>query len=145
MPLTNISGSEDGGRYILVAINNAGFEIVIRNLYFLPEFLEEPQDVLTDVNETVLLSVAIDGSPLPSIQWQRLVNGSFEDIPGENQTMLQFNPVGYSDAGVYRSVISSTFNDTVYTETSRAATISGSICDNESLSSSLLPLILVYS
>ena len=125
LPLTNVTASEDGGRYIGIVRNDAGVEVIVRNVFLLPQFTEEPQDVITDVNETVLLSVAIDGAPLPSIQWQRLVNGSFEDIPGENQTTLQFNPVGYSDAGVYRSVISSTINDTVYSETSRAATLSG--------------------
>ena len=127
MPLTNISGSENGGRYILVAINDAGFEIVIRNLYFLPEFLEEPQDVLTDVNQSVSLNVVIDGSPMPTIRWQRLVEGYFNDIPDENQTTLQFNPVGFSDAGVYRSVIFNTINGTVIEVISREAFISGKV------------------
>ena len=125
LQLTNISGSENGGSYFVAVINDAGFEVIARNIYMIPQFLQEPQDISTMVNESVSLSVTIDGAPFPSIQWQRLVNGSFEDIPGENQTTLQFNPVGFSDAGVYRSVISSTVNDTVIEVISREAFISG--------------------
>ena len=94
-------------------------------MFFKPEIFGQPLDILTMANESVSLSVAIDGAPFPSIQWQRLVNGSFEDIPGENQTTLQFNPVGFSDAGVYRSVISNTINGTVNEVISREAFISG--------------------
>ena len=126
LQLTNISGSENGGSYFVAVINDAGFEVIVRNIYMIPQFLQEPQDISTMVNESVSLSVTIDGAPFPSIQWQkRLVNGSFEDIPGENQTTLQFNPVDFSDAGVYRSVISSTVNNTIYTYNSRNATVSG--------------------
>ncbi len=127
LPLTNISGSQNGGRYILVVLNEAGIDVIIRNLYFLPEFLEEPQDVLTNVNQTVSFNVAVDGSPFPSFQWQRLVNGSFEDLPGENQTTLQFSPVGYGDAGVYRCVISNTINGTEYEVISREAFVLGKL------------------
>ena len=127
LSLTNISSSENGGRYFGLVINEAGIEVIVRNVYFLPQFLDEPDDVLTDINATVSLFVAVDGSPIPSIQWQRLVNESFEDLPGENQTTLQFSPVSYGDAGVYRCVISNTVNGTVYTEISRAATVSGTL------------------
>ncbi len=125
LPLTNIIGSQNGGRYILAVVNDAGFDLIIRNLYFLPVFLEEPQDVLTGVNQTVSFLVAVDGSPMPGIQWQRLFEGNFLDIPGENETRLEFNSVSYSDAGVYRSVISNVINGTEFDVISREALLSG--------------------
>ena len=106
-------------------MNEAGTEITVRNLYFLPQFLEEPEGVLTMVNESVALSVVVDGSPFPYIQWQRLNNGMFIDQSDENQSTLQFPSIGYSDAGVYRCMISSTVNGSIERVTSRKAIVSG--------------------
>ncbi len=125
MTLNNISGSQNGGRYFIAIINDAGFEVIVRNLYVLPQIIQEPQDILTMVNQSVQFSITVDGAPFPSIQWQRLVNGTFEDLPGENQTTLQFSPVGYDDAGIYRCVISNTINGTEYEVISREAFVSG--------------------
>ncbi len=125
--LVNVNGSNDGGRYIFVALNDAGFEVVIRNLYFLPQFLEEPQDIVTRVNETVTLSVVVDGYPFPSIQWQRLVDGEFENVTGETTSTLQFDPISFIDAGVYRCVLYSTVNNTDYVIASRRIILSGKL------------------
>ena len=125
LTLVNANGSNDGGRYIFVALNDAGFEVVIRNLYFLPQFLEEPQDIVTRVNETVTLSVVVDGYPLPNIQWQRLVDGEFVDLIGENETILLFPSIQFSDAGVYRCIISNIINGTAEEKVSKEAILSG--------------------
>ena len=125
--LVNVNGSNDGGRYIFVALNDAGFEVVIINLYFLPQFLEEQQDIVTRVNKTVTLSVVVDGYPFPNIQWQRLVDGEFENVTGETKSTLQFDPITFSDAAVYRCVIYSTVNNTDYVIASRSILLSGKL------------------
>lgn len=125
LPLTNINGSHNGGRYFTTVLNDAGVEVIIRDLYFLPQFLEEPEDVLTAVNESVALSVVVDGSPFPSIQWQRLVDGVFQNQSDENSSVLQFPSIKHADAGVYRCVILSTINGTDYSDESREVTVSG--------------------
>ena len=106
-------------------MNDAGYEILTRSVYFLPRFLEHPKDILTDVNEGIALTVEVEGSPYPDIQWQKQVDGMFENLTNENETSLQFESVDYSDAGVYRSVISLFANGTFYSVTSEEAIISG--------------------
>ncbi len=121
----NFTGEENGGRYFSVIMNDAGFEVIVRNVYMLPLFVKEPEDIITEVNETVVLSVAVDGSPFPSIQWQKLENGLFTDLNGQNQPLLMIESVNYTDAGVYRCVLTSTINSTVHTTISKETTVSG--------------------
>ena len=121
----NFTGKENGGRYFSVVMNDAGFEVIVRNVYILPLFVKEPDDIITKVNETIVLSVAVDGSPFPSIQWQKLENGLFKDLYGQNQPLFVIESVNYTDAGVYRCVLTSTINSTVRTTISKETTVSG--------------------
>lgn len=126
LSLTNVTGVSNGGRYFLAAINDAGFEIVVMNLYVLPAFLSQPKDIFTEFGSNVSLSVFIDGSPYPNIQWQKLMeNGVFENVPGENAAIILFHPISYQDAGVYRCVISLAFDGQTYNGTSREAIVAG--------------------
>ena len=123
MNLSNVSVSENGGRYTCTVRNLAGIETVTRTVNFLPQFIEEPSDVVADVNERVILSVVAEGFPYPNFQWQKLVNGNFVNLNGENQSKLEFSSIDNSDSGTYQCVISSTINETVYRKTSRRASI----------------------
>lgn len=124
--LTNITGTDNGGRYLLIVSNDAGFEVVVRNIYVHPQILSQPEDVLTEFNSNASLSVLVDGSPYPSIQWQKLSeSGAYEDIPGENETSLRFQSVAFNNQGVYRCIASITANNQTYTDTSREAAIVG--------------------
>ena len=125
MNLSNVSVSENGGRYTCTVRNLAGIETVTRTVNFLPQFIEEPSDVVADVNESVILSVVAEGFPYPNFQWQRLTNGEFMNLDEENTTTLEFEPIKYSDAGIYRCVISSIVNNTEQKIFSRNATVSG--------------------
>ena len=125
LSLTNISSLINGGTYYSIVVNDAGYEITPRSIYFLPRFLRQPEDVFADVNDSVAFTVEVDGSPFPNIQWQRLVDDNFENLPGKNQTILLFESVDFSDAGIYRSVISITINSTEYTVNSTEVALAG--------------------
>lgn len=125
LPLTNVSGLKDGGLYALIVINNAGFEVVVRRLYFLPRILQQPEDIIAEVNQSVSTNVVIDGTPYPTIEWQKLIEGEFIAIPGENRTVLQFTSIDYTQAGVYKCLLSVVINKTEYVVESREFVISG--------------------
>ena len=125
LALENINSTYNGGVYYAVILNRAGVEVISRTIFFLPRFIEQPQDIETDINQNIGLSVSIDGFPFPDIQWQRLNNGEFMDLDGENTTTLEFGSIKYSDAGIYRCVISSIVNNTEQKVFSRNATVSG--------------------
>ena len=119
---TDINGEQNGGRYFLVVLNDAGFEVISRNLYILPVFLKQPEDIVLQGNESVTLTVEVDGAPFPDIQWQMLTNGNFTDLIGENQSVLSLD---YTDTGVYRCVISSEIKGRTYKEISDQSAVTG--------------------
>ena len=121
--LTNISASENGKEYTAIIQNAAGTETITRNIFFFPLFIEQPSNVDTDVNEPVVLTAVVSGFPYPNIQWQKQVEGTFKDLPGENQTILNFASIDYINAGVYRIVVTSTINETVHEIISDEVTI----------------------
>ena len=122
---TDITAPEDGGEYICIAVNDAGVGLSTSTLYVLPEFLEEPQDIKTDDGDVVYFTCLAESFPFPAYQWERLVNGQFEIVSGENGTVLLFDPVSYTDAGVYRCVVTNTINNTLNTIESQNATLFG--------------------
>ena len=128
--LTNVSVLDNGKEYIATIENNAGTETVTKSVFFLPRINEQPvENVITDANQPVVLSISFSGFPFPSAQWQKSDMGNFENLPGQNQTTLEFSSIDYSDAGVYRCVISTTINGTDYTIESQE-TIITSECTN---------------
>lgn len=125
-PILHLTNITDGGLYIVVVINYAGYEVFTWSVYLYPVILKEPEDLLTMITDSVSLSVEVDGSPSPMVQWQKLnSNGIYEDLPGENMTTLYFMSIGYSDAGLYRCLVTSIVNGTGLTTMSREAIISG--------------------
>ena len=123
--LTNITAPENGGEYICIAVNDAGAGMSTSTLYVIPEFLQEPQDIKTEDGVVESFTCLAESFPFPVYQWERLVNGELEVVSGENGTVLQFNPVSYTDAGVYRCVVTNTINNTLNTIESQNATLFG--------------------
>ena len=125
--LINITAPENGGEYICIAVNEAGAGLSTSTLYVIPEFLQEPQDIKTEDGVVESFTCVAESFPFPVYQWERLVNGEFEVVSDENRTVLLFSHVGYSDAGVYRCVVTNTINNTLNTIESQNATLFGKI------------------
>ena len=120
---TDITAPEDGGEYICIAVNDAGVGLSTSQLNVLPEFVEQPLSINTTVPSSFNLTCLAESFPYPSYQWQMMNTGMFEDIEGENRTYLEFDPVDFSDFGMYRCVATNTINGEEYTNTSEAALI----------------------
>jgi len=127
--LTNITAPENGGEYICVAVNDAGAGLSTSTLYVVPEFIEEPQDIKTENGSVESFSCLAESFPFPEYQWERYVNGQYEALSGEDGTVLEFDPVSYTDAGVYRCVVTNTINNTLNTIVSQNATLYGKIME----------------
>ena len=122
--ITMINGS-DGGEYICVAINEAGFDNATVTLYVLPEILQDPENVYVQDGDTVTLTCVADSFPSPDYQWEimNMSSGEFEPIYQEMNNTLVFDPIGYEDYGTYRcKVTTPTINQVI---TSEEAVITG--------------------
>ena len=112
LTLDNVIGSS-GGDYTCVVFNDAGFDIASVTLYISPEILLEPMNVYTDDNELVMLTCEADSFPPPEYQWQ-MMEAQFDDLVGEINSTLVFDPVDFSDFGTYRCVVTTPIiNETV--------------------------------
>ena len=123
--LTDITAPENGGEYICIAVNDAGVGLSTSELNVLLEFVEQPQSINATVPSSFNLTCLAESFPYPSYQWQMMNRGTlmFEDIDGENRTTLEFDPVDFSDFGLYRCVATNTINGEEYTNTSEASLI----------------------
>ena len=122
--ITMINGS-DGGEYICVTINEAGFDNAAVTLYVLPKILQDPENVYVQDGDTVTLTCIADSFPSPDYQWEMMnrSTGAFEPIDGETNTTLVFDYVDYDDYGTYRcEVTTPTINEVM---TSEEAVITG--------------------
>lgn len=84
-----------------------------------PAVTTQPVDVRTYFGSNVVFQVAVSGTPAPTIQWQREINGTFTDIAGATGTALTLNNAATLDATRYRAVVSNSAG----TVNSRAATL----------------------
>ena len=94
-----------GGSYQCVVFNDAGFEIVDTNLSVAPLFIVQPQSINREVDEYTNFTCEAVSFPDPYYQWQRYMDGQFEDIPDANTSMLIFL-VDFDSYGMYRCVAS---------------------------------------
>ena len=114
--LMDVNAPTNGGQYSCVAVNDAGNGTDSATLYFVPEFVVQPQDQLTTAGSTFNLTCMAEGFPYPSIQWQFMnrVSGLFEDIPGEVDNLLLFKDIEHSEFGMYRCVAMNLINEEVF-------------------------------
>ena len=94
-----------GGSYQCVVFNNAGFETVDTNLSVAPLFIVQPQSIDRKVNEYTNLTCEAVSFPNPYYQWQRYIDGQFENISDANTSMLMLQ-VASDSYGLYRCVAS---------------------------------------
>lgn len=71
-------------------------------IWSIPQITQQPQDVLADGGQTVVLEVAATGVPAPTIQWYK--DGA--QLGGRTGPVLQLVDINGSNAGVYHAVAS---------------------------------------
>ena len=124
--LTDVNAPDNGGEYICAAMNDAGIGISTSTLYFLPEFIQQPESVTIDtLNDTATLRCRAEAFPLPTYQWQKRISGQFVNLPGENGEVLMENDTLHEDAGVYRCVVTNIINGVPNVIVSRSAIVHG--------------------
>ena len=82
-----------------------------------PSFTAQPGNVTINEGLNALFSVAVTGTPVPTLQWQKSVDGgaSWNDIGGATETQLSLASPGTSESFTrYRAVA----NNTAGTDTS---------------------------
>ena len=94
-----------GGSYYCNISNDAGYEIVDTSLSVAPLIIVQPQSINREVNECTNFTCEAVSFPDPYYQWQRCIDGQFENIPGANRSMLTFK-VNFDSFGQYRCVAS---------------------------------------
>ena len=111
-----------GGQYSCTANNSAGNNTATTLLLVQP--VVEPQEVLAQNNDNVTLMCLVQSFPEPSYVWEMFRDSNDSDtfpdefgfVSGSGENMmathpfLDFEPVQYGDAGVYRCMVN--FNGT---------------------------------
>ena len=144
LSIVDVSGM-DGGEYTCLASNEAGNASATAEVFVRLIILNQPMEILARDGEMASLFCDADGFPL-LYQWQKL-NSTFDgifgsagesasgsggsggsgiadnyvDIESATDSILDFNPIQFSDEGSYRCIA---FNP-VGTAISEAATVTG--------------------
>lgn len=85
-----------------------------------PTVTEHPASVSADTGEDATFSAAAEGTPEPTVQWQRLDDGDWIDVAGATGTSLRIESATDSDDGAqYRAV----FTNAAGSATSDPATL----------------------
>ncbi len=99
-----------------MAVDNVEVNLTIYNLYFEPEVVTVPNiSVKVAADENVVLTCDIEAFPLPTFQWQKIIDLSFQDLEGENKSQYLLPNVSLSDSGMYRCIASNTINGSTRT------------------------------
>ena len=119
--MDNIIAASDGGEYTCVVSNVAGSENASSVLLVEPSITVDPIDVFADVGDFVMLLCMAEAFPEAVYSWMRIGSEIREDIDGQTNTTLIFDPVIFGDEGAYVCTASSS-NVSV---NSRVATLTG--------------------
>ena len=97
--------SENGYQFRAVFHNEAGEAVskaATLTVLQIPEITEQPQSQFVKEGEFLDFSAAATGSPPPTVQWQKSINGgtSFKDITGATSTTLHYGPVQNTENNV---------------------------------------------
>ena len=106
LSISTINATQDGGGYLCVVVNEAGADINSTVLYVRPAITLQPQTVQTLANVSVSISCLADSFPPPFYMWEKFNTntGSYETVPGSNNSVLAFTSIDYEDNGVYRCI-----------------------------------------
>lgn len=105
LTLNNVQ-TTDAGSYTAVATNSSGSTtssaaaLVVSTATSAPGFTTQPLSQNVNAGATVTFTVLANGTPIPSIQWQK--NGA--NISGATSTTLTLNNVQTSDTGTYTAI-----------------------------------------
>ena len=104
LTINSINGTNDGGSYTCLVINEAGVGREDTILYVRPVITVQPMDVLTEAGEQVILSCLADSFPAPIYQWEMMnrTKMNFDTLTGENSTSLVFSSIQFEQYGRYR-------------------------------------------
>jgi hypothetical protein len=116
--------SSDAGTYTVEVSNPMGTftstpVVVVVNPAAPAAITTQPANVTASVGESATLSVAVSGSPSPSIQWYR--NGTA--ISGATTSAYTIASVAKADAATYTATVSNVYNGSTYTLTTSPAVL----------------------
>jgi hypothetical protein len=71
-----------------------------------PSITQQPASSTVYVGQNASFTAAASGTPTPTLQWQRQVSGSWQNVSGATSGTLNLSPVSSAQAGSYRMVAS---------------------------------------
>ena len=105
--INHITAPDHGGLYQCIAQNSAGNGSNTTYVYISPRFLKHPVQILAVNGMINNLTCEAESFPVPQYIWHKHEkNGGTSDV-GQNDHLLPFNPIGFSDAGVYQCTATS--------------------------------------
>lgn len=124
LTLSSVTAAMDGHRYQAVFTNSAGTatsDLATLITHQSPTVNEPPQDQAVDAFDTATFTAAADGTPAPTVQWQKSGDDGqpWSEIAGATGTTLSFPASGADDGDRYRAV----FSNSAGTATSTSATL----------------------
>ena len=117
--IESINATLNGGSYECVVINEAGLGRKSAALYVRPVITQQPMDIETEADNIVTLTCIVDSFPAPEYQWEMMnrITEECEEIDGETNTTLVFDPIDHDDYGTYRCVVTTpTLNEVINSE-----------------------------
>ena len=123
--LTSVNGTNDGGSYTCLVINEAGVGREDTILYVRPVITVQPRDELTEAGQQVNLTCLADSFPAPTYQWEMMnrTTEEFEPIDDQTDTTLTLTDIDHEQYGRYRCrVTTPIINENI---TSNVALITG--------------------
>ena len=119
LSFTVSGGAADGGYYICIAVNEAGYDTDNVTLYVSPAITLNPVDQYAHPGDTVTISCLADSYPPPTYQWQRwnTATNMYENIDGETMTSYTIDDIDYDQFGLYRCAVTTpTINEMTFSQ-----------------------------
>ena len=122
LTISHITAPDHGGLYQCIAQNIAGNGSDTTYVFVSPRFIIHPVQTLAINGMINNLTCKAESFPVPQYMWRKHEqDGSILDV-GPDDYLLPFNPIVFSDAGIYQCIATSNSitiysnNDTLYGE-----------------------------
>ncbi|XP_019861768.1 PREDICTED: hemicentin-1-like [Amphimedon queenslandica] len=119
LSFTVSGGAADGGYYICIVVNEAGYDTDIVILFVPPVIVLNPIDQYAHPGDTVTISCMADSYPPPTYQWQVLNTDTnmYENIPGATMSSYTIEDIDYDQFGMYRCAVTTPIiNERIYSQ-----------------------------